>query len=287
MGISLQNITYYYNNTLAVDSISAEIKKGEFVSLIGPNGGGKTTLLKLIIGLLHPSKGQILIDGHPPEEARSNIGYVPQHANFDLRFPITVKDVILSGLLQPRKLRWKNTANESLRQVLEMVDLPHVQERHFSELSGGQRQRVLIARALISDPDYLMLDEPTSNVDAVISEQLHSLLKQLHEDKTIILVTHDFNMVSSLSRRVLCIRQHLHEHPVESIHNKPQSNFYADRLKVVRHDINLLDSHECDCEEHYRALRQANTAEEQAANAQKMPNSTTQEKSKKKEYSHE
>jgi len=250
MGIELNNVSYYYQHTLAVNSITASIETGQFVSLIGPNGGGKSTLMKLIIGLLKPSQGTISIDGLPPARARSRIGYVPQHANFDSSFPIIVRDVVLSGLLPPRKLRYPVNPDTALEQALEMVDLPGSADRHFSELSGGQRQRILIARALISDPEYLLLDEPTSNVDAVIGEQLHELLKQLHTKKTILLVTHDFNLVSSLSQRVLCIRQHLHEHPVESIHDPSQSGFYADRLKIVRHDINLLDTDECNCEEH-------------------------------------
>jgi zinc transport system ATP-binding protein len=249
MGIELRNITFSYDQEPIIEEVSAQVNQAEFISIVGPNGGGKTTLLKLILGLLKPQHGVIQLDGKPINTQRHRIGYVPQTTNHDQRFPITVFDAVKTGLLSQNPFARHSQGNRLVTQALETVDMQHMAYRPFSSLSGGQRQRVLIARALAGNPEYLILDEPTSNVDIVINEQLHELLKRLSGEKTILLVTHDYALVSSLSDRVFCVNRHLHEHPVESVQDPDKRHLYGNRVAHVRHDI-ILNKDSCFCEEH-------------------------------------
>ena len=249
MSIELQQVSFRYRDTPVIESITCSIKRGEFISMIGPNGGGKTTLLKLILGLLQPERGRITIDGAPVQEQQQRIGYVPQIANHDSRFPISVIDVVKTGLLSKHPFSRNRKTTKQCMEALLTVDLETYADRPFYALSGGEKQRVLIARALASSPDYLFLDEPTSNVDTVINEQLHQLLKRLSGERTILLVTHDYSLVSSLSTRVFCINRHLHEHPVEDIDQTEAQDIYGNRVLHVRHDI-VLNEQDCFCERH-------------------------------------
>lgn len=251
MSIEVRDVTFRYHDRPVIESVSCTIEKGEFISMIGPNGGGKTTLLKLILGLLRPESGRIRIDGGSIQSQRQRIGYVPQTTSHDARFPISVADVVKTGLLtQHPFLRNRKASSRSLK-ALETVDMADYYEEPFFALSGGQKQRVLIARALADSPDYLFLDEPTSNVDTVINDQLHRLLKRLSGERTILLVTHDYALVSSLSNRVFCINRHLHEHPAESVGDPATAGIYGDRVARVRHDI-ILNEDACYCGDHGR-----------------------------------
>jgi zinc transport system ATP-binding protein len=249
MGIELRNITFSYDQQPIIEGVTAQVNQGEFISIVGPNGGGKTTLLKLMLGLLKPQHGVIRLDGKPINSQRHRIGYVPQNTNHDQRFPITVFDAVKTGLLSQNPFSRHSQGNTLVSQALEMVDMQHMAHRPFSALSGGQRQRALVARALAGNPEYLILDEPTSNVDIIINEQLHQLLKRLSGERTILLVTHDYALVSSLSDRVFCVNRHLHEHPVESVQDPDKRNLYGNRVAHVRHDI-ILNQDTCYCEEH-------------------------------------
>jgi zinc transport system ATP-binding protein len=249
LGIELRQVTFRYDDSPILDSVTAMVDQGQFISIVGPNGGGKTTLLKLILGLLKPESGHILLDGKPINTQRHRIGYVPQTTSHDSRFPISVFDVVKTGLLDQNPFSRMKGASSAAIQALRTVDMEEFADRPFFALSGGQKQRVLIARALSGSPDYLILDEPTSNVDTVINEQLHQLLKRLSGEKTILLVTHDYALVSSLSDRVFCVNRHLHEHPVESVNDPDKRNLYGNRVAHVRHDI-ILNEDSCYCEKH-------------------------------------
>ncbi len=251
MNIVLDKVSYAYKEELILDSITCTIKQGEFVSIIGPNGGGKTTLLKLIIGLLQPKSGSITIDGAPINKKQHLIGYVPQISQHDNGFPISVIDVVKTGLITKVPYLRSGKSLDQCMEALETVDLTSYAQQPISALSGGQKQRVFIARALAGHPTYLILDEPTSNVDTVINEQFHKLLKRLSGVRTILLVTHDFALVSSLSSRVFCINKYLHEHPVEQVLTSSERDLYGDRLMHVRHDI-VLNKDTCFCEKHRR-----------------------------------
>jgi zinc transport system ATP-binding protein len=211
------------------------------VCIVGPNGGGKTTLVKLILGLLEPSVGEIRVFGKPPKTARSRIGYMPQHLLYDPLFPVTVSDIVLMGRLRNGGLRgffgWPDALDrETASEVLRQVGMEDFSRRPFSSLSGGQRQRVLIARALAGRPDLLLLDEPTSNVDTLVEAQLLELLGKLNERMTIMMVTHDLGFVSEMVEKVVCVNRRVAVHPTNDISGEIIHDIYGGHVRMVRHD---------------------------------------------------
>ncbi|MBN2041524.1 MAG: ABC transporter ATP-binding protein [Spirochaetes bacterium] len=239
--IVINNLSFGYNlNQPVLKDINLQIKEKEIVTIIGPNGGGKTTLLRLILGLLKPDTGTIFIDGKPPRSAQKNIGYVPQQSSFDKKFPITVSDVVLSGRIKTfgyYSKKDKAKATESL----EEVGLSGIETKPFFSLSGGQQQRVLIARALSTDTDLLLLDEPTSNVDPSTGRNMNSLLKRLNDRLTIVLVSHDTGFVANITQRVLCINKTVVEHPIDEQFSNIIASSYSGQSMIVRHDSHLTD----------------------------------------------
>ncbi len=203
MAIEVKNLSFNRDRTAILQEINLLVKEGEFVGIFGPNGGGKTTFLKLLLGLLKPTSGSIKIFGVSPEEARTRIGYVPQAKLFDPQFPISVLDVVLLGLLS--KKRDPKKAKEALRKV----DLLDKENRPFGTLSGGQAQRVLIARALVGEPDILLLDEPTVSIDAEAEKTIYGLLTALQGSITILMVTHDLQPILGKADKLVCIHQKL------------------------------------------------------------------------------
>lgn len=202
--ISVENLSVSYGNIGALSDVNFKVEKGEFLGIIGPNGGGKTTLLSTLLGLITPEKGSFKVFDN-------NIGYVPQTVSVDRRFPITVKEAVLIAFLDKRlnpfkkfTLKQEEQAIESLKDVM----LSHKADNLISELSGGEFQRMLIARALVNNPDILLLDEPTSNIDTSSTEEIYNLLIKLNQKgKTIIMVTHDLQRISSLFSRILFVNQ--------------------------------------------------------------------------------
>jgi zinc transport system ATP-binding protein len=207
--IEIENLSFEIDSTVILEKISLSVKKGEFLGIFGPNGGGKTTLLNLLLGFLKPSSGSIEIFGLPPHQARTQIGYVPQITRFDRKFPISVFEVVAMGLL--RKLTWygRFTAQTKKKALdaLEKVGLETLAKRPFSTLSGGQAQRVLLARALANDPQLLLLDEPTASVDAEAEADIHKLLMQLKGTVTILMVSHDLQTIASDVDHLLFIQR--------------------------------------------------------------------------------
>ncbi len=206
MTIQIHNLSFQYDELPLLKGLSIEIQQGECVAIFGPNGGGKTTLLKLMMGFLTPTSGSILIDGKPPKLSRKQMGYVPQISHLDRAFPITVLDVVKMGSLSPDFLRsYSPTCHKEALEKLDLVGLADVASAPFGSLSGGQSQRVLIARALMGNPDYLFLDEATANVDPLAEEHFHALLKKLKRSLTIVMVTHDLPVVMSYIDRFFCV----------------------------------------------------------------------------------
>jgi zinc transport system ATP-binding protein len=235
--ITFEEVTYSYNGFTALKDVNFSVVNGDFVSIIGPNGGGKTTLIKLMLGLLKPARGKIRVFGKPPEQVCTRIGYMPQHARLDPDFPVSVANVAIMGSLHKKGGgRYSKQEKLSAQSALEEVGLLHLAGRSFSELSGGQRQRVLIARALVCKPDILLLDEPTANVDAEVEEKLHQLLGKLNERMTIIVATHDLGFVSKLVKSVVCVNQTVVSHPTSEINGKVIKEIYNKDLRLVRHD---------------------------------------------------
>ena len=216
--------------------VNLNVGHGDAVCLVGPNGGGKSTLLKLLLGMYSPTSGSIRIAGSVPEAARLNIGYVPQYFKLDEQFPISVLDVVLMGRLRPRwSWRYSRTDRERARRALAEVDLAGWGKRSFSTLSGGLRQRVLIARALAVDPQILLLDEPLSNLDPEAQRHFYGLLKNLRRRLTILMVSHDRELVSDLFDYAVCVERHVRVHPVNALATLRQGEMDRLNLKVVDH----------------------------------------------------
>lgn len=206
--LEVDNLCFSYHGLSILRQVSFSVAAGEFVGIIGPNGGGKTTLLKAILGFIKPSSGKILIDQKPPINARKHLAYVPQFARYDREFPISVLEVVLSGRLfnLPWYGNYSKKDSELAWKALERVGLTDFANRRFGTLSGGQAQRVLIARALASEPRLLLLDEPTASVDTKSEADIHELLNQLKGTMTIMMVTHDIDAIINDVQRVICVR---------------------------------------------------------------------------------
>jgi zinc transport system ATP-binding protein len=197
-----------------LEEINLEVWEGDFIAMIGPNGGGKTTLLKLMLGLLKPERGRIRVMGKPATRVSHHIGYVPQDVHINRSFPITALDVVLMGKLAPGK-RWSKNNEQDRRdalEALERIDMAGYAHRRIGELSGGQRQRVFIARALVTRPRLLLLDEPTASIDSKGQTDFFRLLKRLNRDITIIVVSHDLLVISTYVKSVACVNRRLHYH---------------------------------------------------------------------------
>jgi zinc transport system ATP-binding protein len=201
----------YYTHAWILQNVSWQVEKGAFVAIVGPNGGGKTTLLKLIMGSHAPTQGSIHVLGQSSTSQLTGVSYVPQGLRFDRQFPITTLEVVMMGRLShlPWHGRYRAVDYKQAYAALEQVKLSHCAEWPFGDLSGGQRQRVLIARALASQPKLLLLDEPTASVDAQAEADIYHLLSDLKGKITIIMVTHDLQAALKTVDQVVCVQRSL------------------------------------------------------------------------------
>jgi zinc transport system ATP-binding protein len=246
--VEVENLYFAYDGTPVLDDVNLTVQPLDFVSLVGPNGGGKTTLLKIMLGLLQPTAGRVRVFGRAPAKARNRIGYVPQHFHFDATFPIGVLDVVLMGRFGRRFRLGPFGAEDRAagERALEEVGLVDLARRPFGALSGGQRQRVLVARALLTEPDLLLLDEPTSHVDSVVQTELYDLLRGLNDRLTLLLVTHDVGFVSTRVKSVACVNRQVVVHPTSEVSGELICNLYGTDVRMVRHDHRCAEGgHEC------------------------------------------
>ena len=233
----------YEDGNIVLANINFSLDAGDFACVVGPNGGGKTTLLKLILGLLKPLSGSISVLGQPPGHSQAQIGYVPQFSKFDAAFPVNVLDVVLMGCLQ-RSFSWGRYSAEQIdkaRAALEAVGLKGKEDQGFAGLSGGQKQRALIARALVSEPRLLLLDEPTASVDVHGTEQFYCMFEELNQKFTILMVSHDIGFVSGRVKSVLCVRKTLQIHPVSELTGEALQDIYGVDVNIIRHDHRCSD----------------------------------------------
>jgi zinc transport system ATP-binding protein len=226
-----------------LEDVSLTIDDLDFASIIGPNGGGKTTLVKLILGLLQPVRGSIRVLGTSPSRARPRVGYLPQHATLDPAFPIRVLDVVLMGRLGlgSRFGAFSRADREAGRAVLEMVGLKEFEREPLAKLSGGQRQRVLLARALAADPELLLLDEPAAGLDIRVEQSFFQLLGELNRSKTLVLVSHDLGFVSSFVKTVVCVHRTVDCHPTSELDGGAIHDLYGGEVRLVHHEHSLRD----------------------------------------------
>jgi zinc transport system ATP-binding protein len=236
--IEVKGVSFSYNGSPVLEQVNLTVQAKDFVIIVGPNGGGKTTLLKLILGQIIPSKGEILVFGEPPKKIRHRVGYVQQTFNFDVKFPVTVFDVVLMGLLERNSHFgfYRKSEKKVALQAIKEVKLEEFCSRPFSSLSGGQQQRVLIARALVSAPKMLLLDEPMAHVDAVVENELFSILGELNKRLPILLVSHDAGYVSTMANRIICVNRNVVEHPINGISGIIE--LYGKRVRTVKHEHN-------------------------------------------------
>ncbi len=246
--IKIEHLSVGYGKEIVIEDITFTIREGDFFGIIGPNGGGKSTLLKAILGLIPINSGTIRIFGSPPKEARQDIGYVPQYAEFDKRFPISVWDVVLMGRRSVRGLHpfYSEEDKQHALQALKTVHMEDFKKRHISELSGGQRQRVYIARALVSNPRILLLDEPTASIDKEMQKTIYGFLTELNKSMTIVLITHDIGVLSAYVNRVSCLNRFLFTHDDDSVISKEMLEAtYQCPVDLIAHGVphRVLSNH--------------------------------------------
>ncbi len=235
--VILTNVSFSYSGRSVLENVNLNIKHGDFISIVGPNGGGKTTLLKILLGLLRPDKGKVRIFNNTPKKARLRVGYMPQYAYLDMQFPVSVMDVVLMGRLGTHPGgRYSKQDKKIAESALKEVKLDNLQTRPFNELSGGQRQRVLISRALCCEPNMLLLDEPTANIDPEIEKTLFDILKDLNRRMTILMVSHDLGFVSQIVKSVICVNRKVVVHPTSKINGTVINKIYGEDLHMIRHD---------------------------------------------------
>lgn len=224
MTIQAEHLFFQYEETPILENVSFEIKSGEFIGIFGPNGGGKTTLLKLIMGFLKPRHGKLTV-------LANKIGYVPQISQLDRQFPVTALDVVMMGCLDPSP--WRSYQKESRKKALRALSdlgLEDVHDHSFGSLSGGQTQRVLLARALVTEPDILLLDEPTASVDAKAEATITQILETLKGKITLIMVTHDLHLILKKVDRLLCVNRQITAYSSSEVCGHFSQGLYHPRL---------------------------------------------------------
>jgi zinc transport system ATP-binding protein len=228
----------YDPQSLVLQDVNFAIESGEFLGVVGPNGGGKTTLLKLIMGIIEPTAGTVKIFGDQPKLARHAIGYVPQFSTFKKDFPISVMNVVLTGRLGSSKRFFGYTKKDKkiAAEYLEKLGISHLHKKPIGALSGGQLQRVMIARALVSKPKLLLLDEPTANIDMHAEQSVFDLLSFLNHDVTIIVVSHDIGFVSRYINKVICVNKSVFCHEAKELTPELIEKLYGFKLKVINHN---------------------------------------------------
>ncbi len=235
--IELRGVSFAYGAVPVLEHVDLAVPAGEFLGIVGPNAGGKSTLLKLILGLLEPTAGTVRVLGGSARAASREIGYVPQYPAFARDFPVTVEQVVLTGRLGRGRLLGGYGAQdrEMARWVMTQTEIADLAQRRIATLSGGQLQRVLVARALACEPRILILDEPTANIDMRVESDIFDLLRVLNEHMTILLVSHDVAFISAYVRRVACVNRTLLCHATESIDGQVIHDLYGGDVRRVAH----------------------------------------------------
>jgi zinc transport system ATP-binding protein len=246
--IEFENVWFSYERTAVLEDVSFALEQGEFLGIIGPNGGGKTTILKLTLGILKPDRGQVRVLGQKPHDASHRVGYVPQDMDFNLTFPISVMDVVLMGRLARSRIgkRYSREDRHKAEEDLKKVGMWDYRHRPIGKISGGQRQRVFIARALATDPEILFLDEPTAGVDPEFHTDLYNFLKELNERVTIAVITHDIGVISSHMKSIACVNKRLFFHGGGKITQEMLDESYQCPVDLIAHGLphRVLHSHE-------------------------------------------
>lgn len=233
--VQLRNVSVQYEETTALEGVSLDIYHDDFLGVIGPNGGGKTTLVKAILGAITHS-GDIAYSPTLSERGHRLIGYLPQQAEFDRSFPISVLEVVMSGLQAEKGVlkRYTSTDRKRAMELLDMAGISHIANRQISEISGGQMQRALLCRAVILEPKLLILDEPTNFVDNQFENELYTLLHRLNERMAIVMVSHDLGTITSVVKSIVCVNRTVHRHDSNIITAEQLEN-YRCPIQIISH----------------------------------------------------
>jgi zinc transport system ATP-binding protein len=238
--IELEDVWVRYGNQTILEAVNLELKEPNgLLGIIGPNGGGKTTFLKVLLGLLKPYRGSVKLFGKSPEKSRDLVGYVPQYRGFDFDFPISVWEVVLTGRISHTGFLKKYTKEDkkAVEEALKTVEMFQYKDRQIGQLSGGQRQRVFIARALATKPKLLLLDEPNSGLDPHMQDELYRLLDRLKKEMAIIMVTHDLSAVSIYVDRIACLNRTFHYHDSREIPVEDLEATYQCPIELIAHGV--------------------------------------------------
>ena len=235
--IRLEDVWVHYDGVPVLEGVSLSVEQDDFLGIIGPNGGGKTTLLKVVLGLIMPTRGTVSVMGKSPQNSRDKVGYVPQHNLFDREFPISVWDVVLMGRYSKAGLfrRYNDEDRRIAQSALERVGMLDFGERQIGKLSGGEQQRVFIARALASEPRLLLLDEPTASVDPNMQTEFYELLASLKQQMAIVLVSHDISVISIYVEKLACLNHELYYHGSKEIEAEVLEATYKCPIHMIAH----------------------------------------------------
>jgi len=237
--LSIKDLWVFKDGHAVLEAINLDLVENDFLGLIGPNGGGKSTLLKVMLGLIKSDRGEVRILGLSPQEARGNVGYMPQKTLFDPSFPIKAFDVVLMGRYSRAGLlkRYSQADRAAALQALEAVGMAGFSEREIGSLSGGEQQRVFIARSLVSEPKLLLLDEPTAGVDATQEKEFYDLLCRLNRKRgiAIVLVSHDITAISKYVNKIACLNQRLYYHGSKELTNEDIEKAYGCPIEMIAH----------------------------------------------------
>jgi len=246
--VSIKNLWLFRDGHTVLEDINLDVIEGDFLGLIGPNGGGKSTLLKILLGLIKPDRGEVRIFGLPPKEARKMVGYMPQKNVFDKAFPVTALEVVLMGRCTSAGLlkRYRPEDRQAALRALEAVGMQDHEKTEIGSLSGGEQQRVFVARSLVSEPRLLLLDEPTTGIDAAQQAEFYDLLRKLNEKITIIMVSHDLSAVSKYVSKVACLNQKLYYHGTKELTSEDIERAYRCPVDMIAHGMphRVLREHE-------------------------------------------
>ncbi len=234
--VIIKNLYFSYKKDNVLEDINLEVNERDFLAIIGPNGGGKSTLLKILLGLLSPKSGTIKVLGEAPHKNLSKIGYVPQNTNINIDFPIKVIEVVMMGDIGHKRPLFGYSQIEIACALgaLEQVGMQEYADRKIGSLSGGQRQRVMIARALCTHPKILLLDEPTASIDSTGQKQIYELLKRLNEHITIIVVSHDISIILGYADKVAYINKTLTFHKINSTFKPPKDTEHFCEVEMLQ-----------------------------------------------------
>ncbi len=237
--VSIKDLWVFRDGHQILEDVSLDLEKGDFLGLIGPNGGGKSTLLKVMLGLIKPDRGEVRIFGLAPQAARGRVGYMPQKTLFDQTFPIKALEVVLMGRYSRTGLlrRFSGADREAALQALKAVGMEAHAQREIGALSGGEQQRVFVARSLVSDPELLLLDEPTAGVDAAQQKEFYDLLCSLNREMgiAIVLVSHDITAISRHVNKIACLNQRLYYHGSKELTNEDIEKAYGCPVEMIAH----------------------------------------------------